>query len=210
MEQEKVRLKGVAHTLLGSLSARAVGGDLRALEACAFLKTHDNTMGNFSFEPAIDRTAIYDAAVLNYISAHPRSRILNIGCGFCTRFERVDNGQIHWTDFDQAEVVALRRQFFGPDSPRRRLVSGNLRDKAPLPTHDLLVAEGVLVYLPESRAMEIVQGHCLFDVFTMERTVRLGSTQLWRYDPSNWNLNVLNSWHYDSPSRQAMVLEVHQ
>jgi len=72
------------------------------------------------------------------------------------------------------------------------------------------VAEGCLVYLTLEEAKKLVKGHCIFDVFTLNRKQKLGSLQRWLYDPVEWDFDVLQSWVYDreDPEREALVLEV--
>lgn len=59
----------------------------------------------------------------------PPGTVGEIGTGLNTRFERVDNGQVHWIDLDLPEVIALRRQFF-TDSDRQRMIAGSVLDPA--------------------------------------------------------------------------------
>jgi O-methyltransferase involved in polyketide biosynthesis len=38
--------------------------------------------------------------------------MVELGTGLNTRFERLDNGRVHWFDLDLPDVMALRRVFF--------------------------------------------------------------------------------------------------
>ena len=75
--------------------------------------------------------------------------------GLNTRFERVDNGQVHWFDLDLPDTIELRRRFF-TDTDRRRMVSASLTAEDWLdtimssPGPYFFVSEGVLVYLTEA------------------------------------------------------------
>jgi O-methyltransferase involved in polyketide biosynthesis len=80
--------------------------------------------------------------------------VVEIGTGLNTRFERVDNGQVHWIDLDLPDTMELRREFFA-DTDRRRMIAASILDEdwlpavAQSPGPYFFVAEGVLVYLPE-------------------------------------------------------------
>jgi O-Methyltransferase involved in polyketide biosynthesis len=84
--------------------------------------------------------------------------VVELGTGLNTRFERVDNGQVHWFDLDLPDTIELRRNFFA-DTGRRRMVAASALDEDWLPAVAqsqgpyFFVAEGVLVYLPEDQVM---------------------------------------------------------
>ena len=90
------------------------------------------------------------------LAAHPAATVVEVGTGLNTRFERVDNGQVHWLDVDLPDTIALRRKFFA-DTARRRMVAASVLDEdwfpavAQQPGPYFFVAEGVLVYLPEDQ-----------------------------------------------------------
>ena len=83
----------------------------------------------------------------------PRLVLVNIGEGLDNRFARVDNGRMSCLDLDLPEVMRLRANFT-PETRRRRLVPKSVLDYTWMDEVDLsdrtmvLVAEGVLMYLP--------------------------------------------------------------
>jgi len=100
------------------------------------------------------RSAMFDEWVKEFIRSHPEGTVVEIGSGLNTRFERLDNGRLHWFDLDLPEVIELRRKFFA-DSERRTTLAASVLDpdwiatvrKSPGPY--FFVAEAVLVYLKE-------------------------------------------------------------
>jgi O-methyltransferase involved in polyketide biosynthesis len=46
------------------------------------------------------RAAIVDYWVRAFLAEHPAGTVAELGTGLNTRFERVDNGQVHWFDLD--------------------------------------------------------------------------------------------------------------
>ena len=80
--------------------------------------------------------------------------MLEIGVGLNTRFERPDNGRLHWFDLDLPDTVELRRQFFTHNERRTTVASAVLESgwtatvrQSPGPY--FFVAEAVFVYLEE-------------------------------------------------------------
>ena len=100
------------------------------------------------------RTVMFDEFVRNFLERHPGGTVVEIGAGLNTRFERLDNGRVHWFDLEMPAVAELRRQFFR-DTERRTTLAGSIVGsdwidavrRAPAPY--FFVAETVLIYLPE-------------------------------------------------------------
>jgi O-methyltransferase involved in polyketide biosynthesis len=105
------------------------------------------------------RTAIYDFWVRQFLAEHPAGTVVELGTGLNTRFDRVDNGQVHWIDLDLPDTIALRGRFF-TDTSRRRMVPASVLSEewlpivADSPGPYFFVTEGVLVYLPEHDVTE--------------------------------------------------------
>jgi hypothetical protein len=51
------------------------------------------------------RTAIFDCLVSDFLSEHPGGTVVELGTGLNTRFDRVDNGQVHWIDLDLPDTI---------------------------------------------------------------------------------------------------------
>jgi O-methyltransferase involved in polyketide biosynthesis len=100
------------------------------------------------------RTMILDEWVRQFLAAHPGGTVVELGTGLNTRFERTDNGSVHWVDLDLPDTIELRRRFFA-DTDRRQTLAASLLDEDWLPAVEALprpyffVSDGVLVYLRE-------------------------------------------------------------
>jgi O-methyltransferase involved in polyketide biosynthesis len=100
------------------------------------------------------RTAMYDEWVKDFLGRHPQGTVVEIGAGLNTRFERLDNGALHWFDLDLPDTVELRRRFF-TDSARRVTLAASVLDPGWMaavresPGPYCFVAEAVFVYLTE-------------------------------------------------------------
>jgi len=100
------------------------------------------------------RTALFDEWVKDFLSRHPEGTVVEIGAGLNTRFERLDNGTVHWFDLDLPDTVELRRKFF-TDSARRVTLAASVLDPGWMaavresPGPYCFVAEAVFFYLTE-------------------------------------------------------------
>ncbi len=101
------------------------------------------------------RTRIYDHWISRWLREHPAGTVVEIGAGLNTRFERLDNGRVHWIDLDLPDAMELRRRFF-VETDRRRLLAGSVLDGewldvvASSPGPWFFAAAAVLIYLPEA------------------------------------------------------------
>ncbi|MDB1089680.1 class I SAM-dependent methyltransferase [Streptomyces sp. ACA25] len=108
------------------------------------------------------RTVLIDHWVRRFLDAHPDGTVIEVGAGLNTRFERVDNGRLHWVDLDLPGAIALRRRFI-PDGTGRRttlaasvLESGWAEEVAQRPGPWFFAVEGVLPYLAPEEVSETV------------------------------------------------------
>jgi O-methyltransferase involved in polyketide biosynthesis len=162
-DKHPARLGAVQETLFIPLAARARETAkkrpiLRDPKAVEMVESIDYDAAKYGRAGAgvvvILRTAIFDSWVRAFLAGHPSGTVVEIGTGLNTRFERVDNGRVHWIDLDLPDTIELRRNFF-TDSERRRMVAASVLDDGWLQTVQgspepyLFVADGVLVYLQE-------------------------------------------------------------
>jgi len=166
-----------------------------------------------NYEAAFDRGclkrgAIFDYLVSRWIVSNPEGRILNIGCGFCTRFWRLDNGSIYWIDSDFSnDILEVKKETF-PKTKRYETIAYDLRNSFHDigVKYDLVIAEGVLMYLPENRAKHIVSKRSvIFDA--ADPASNPGGPKLWSYEEENWkNMNISERIYYKTASGLHPVL----
>jgi O-methyltransferase involved in polyketide biosynthesis len=165
--RQQARLGAVQETLFITLAARAAESQrkhpvLRDPRAVELLRSVDYDAAKYGpgaggFVTVL-RTAIIDFWVRGFLAAHPGGTVVELGTGLNTRFERVDNGRVHWLDLDLPDTIDLRRKFFA-DTGRRRMVAASVLDEGWLPEAArspgpyFFVAEGVLVYLPQDQVL---------------------------------------------------------
>lgn len=159
-DTHKVELGTIQETMLLTLADRAVDARkkrsvLQDAKAVEILESIDHPLAQSGglHQGTVTRTAIYDSLVRGFLDRHPAGTVVEIGSGLNTRFERVDNGRLHWIDLDLPDSIEVRRKFFA-DTDRRRMLAGSALDDgwhdtvAGLPAPHLFVSEGVLAYLP--------------------------------------------------------------
>lgn len=187
-------LSGVAATLLIPLYVRAIESQrpdalLRDGKAVALVTQR---AADFAWIKKIqmdqdDQIALilrnreFDRHARDFLARNPESVVVHIGCGFDSRFDRVDNGLVEWYDLDLPEVIALRRKFIGGEGTRYHHIPGSVFDSAWVDTvriHRerpfLFLAEGVFMYFEEAyiRSLVLMLRDCfvgaelVFDAFS--------------------------------------------
>jgi O-methyltransferase involved in polyketide biosynthesis len=162
-DAERTELGDVQRTLFFPLLARARESGrkrplLRDPKAVELVRAIDFDPATYDQGPmgfaVLIRTLILDWWVSQFLAAHPGGTVVELGTGLNTRFERTDNGSVHWIDLDLPDTIGLRRRFFA-DTDRRRMLAASLLDEdwladvARCPGPYFFVSDGVLVYLRE-------------------------------------------------------------
>jgi O-methyltransferase involved in polyketide biosynthesis len=162
-EGTETDLGAVQRTLFFPLLARAretarrrpLLHDVKAVELVHAIdfdaSTYETPFAGFM---VVIRTIILDWWIRQFLAAHPDGTVVELGTGLNTRFDRVDNGSVHWIDLDLPDTIALRRRFF-TDTGRRQMIAASLLDDdwlttaGELPGPYFFVSDGVLTYLTE-------------------------------------------------------------
>jgi len=96
-----------------------------------------------------------DNLLIKFLANHPQATVINLGGGLCTRFFRIDNGEVNWYEVDFPEVIELKEKLV-EQSNRYHLIASSILEpnwieqinpdvNQPL----FLVMEGVSMYLSE-------------------------------------------------------------
>jgi O-methyltransferase involved in polyketide biosynthesis len=96
----------------------------------------------------------FDKWTRAFLAANPASTMLHLGCGLDTRVYRIDPGpQVRWYDIDFPDVIALREQLYPQRDGYYQIGSSvtdlTWLDAVPGDTPVLVIAEGLVMYLPE-------------------------------------------------------------
>ncbi|MCP4199807.1 MAG: class I SAM-dependent methyltransferase [Proteobacteria bacterium] len=106
------------------------------------------------------RTIIFDEYVSEFIKKNPDGVVINLGCGLDTRFQRVDNGKVHWFDLDLPETIELRKHFF-EETDRFKFISKSVLDPSwaeeiPQGKKAFFIMEGLAYYFEEREVKEML------------------------------------------------------
>lgn len=108
------------------------------------------------------RTRYFDRQVKLFAEKYPDCTIINLGCGFDSRFLRVDNGKMIWFDLDLPEVIQLKKGYFD-ETDRYTMLGCSVLDEVwiekVLPHINgkvMILAEGLFMYLDETKAKELI------------------------------------------------------
>lgn len=98
------------------------------------------------------RAKKYDSYITEFIDKYPNATVVNIGCGLDNRFERINNGSIHFFDLDLPDIMNIKKQIFQEKSNYFQISQSVFEFDwiERLETeHVFLVAEGVFMYCTE-------------------------------------------------------------
>jgi O-methyltransferase involved in polyketide biosynthesis len=122
--------------------------------------------GGIQAHHAIDgakRAKVFDDSANHFIADNPGCTVINLGCGFDTRFWRITSENCRYFELDLPEVVALKREILG-DQLGYELIGCSVLDASWIDqvtangnSRFLLLAEGLFPYLAEPDAAQLFQ-----------------------------------------------------
>lgn len=174
MVTTKVDFTGVKWTMLMTLYLRAVEsrdknpvlGDHAAADAVERINYNFGSLKmrlteSDRFLVAL-RAKQLDLWAADFLSAHPEATVLQLGCGLDSRAFRLDvPAGARWFDVDYPEVIDLRRQLY-KETDQYRMIASSVTDPAwpdeiPAEHPVLIIAEGLLMYLPEDEVRTLLR-----------------------------------------------------
>jgi O-methyltransferase involved in polyketide biosynthesis len=109
----------------------------------------------------IRRMKVFDNAANRFIADHPKCTVINLACGFDTRFWRIGNEMCRYVELDLPEVIALKREIL-QDHLGYEVIGGSVLDTAWIDqvtihgnTGFLLLAEGLFPWIPPQDAIKL-------------------------------------------------------
>jgi len=109
------------------------------------------------------RTRVFDEAANRFIADNPQCTVINLACGFDTRFWRIANENCRYVEIDLPEVVALKREIL-KDQLGYELIGCSVLDASWIDqvtangnSRFLLLAEGLFPWLPKPDATRLFQ-----------------------------------------------------
>ncbi|MDQ7035878.1 MAG: class I SAM-dependent methyltransferase [Anaerolineae bacterium] len=191
------KLSGAARTLVLTLQARAdeqkrdkrLVKDTWSANWYKLLPKYEDyeKWYNPAFQLAtLIRTRLIDDAVKEFIEAHDKPLVVELGAGFSTRYYRLGEGKTEWVEVDLGEAIAVRRKLDVEHADHwfleTDITAENWYDRLPEydPKNTLFIAEGALMFIePEG----------IGDMFQDMRQ---------RYSGASFVFDVVNQGYIDS------------
>ena len=109
------------------------------------------------------RVEVFDRSANLFISHNPQCTVINLGCGFDTRFWRIENKDCRYVEIDLPEVVALKRELL-KDQLGYELIGCSVLEPSWIDkvtsngnSNTLLLAEGLFMFLLERDVKNLLQ-----------------------------------------------------
>ena len=109
----------------------------------------------------VRRGKAFDKIVDHFIAGNPQCTVINLACGFDTRFWRIENEKCRYIELDLPEVVALKKEIL-MGHLGYELIGTSVLDTAWIDqvttngnTSFLLVAEGLFMWFPKQEVTRI-------------------------------------------------------
>lgn len=109
----------------------------------------------------VRRVKAIDNAVNRFIADHPKCTVINLACGFDTRFWRIENEKCNYIEIDLPEVIKLKKEtlkdHLGYEVMGSSVLDTSWIDKVTINgnTDFLLLAEGLFMWLPPQDATRL-------------------------------------------------------
>ena len=105
----------------------------------------------------------FDGIADAFISSNPGCTVIDLACGFNTRFWRIQNGSCKYLELDLPEVIELKREIL-KEHLSYELIGYSVLDTSWIDkvtsngsSSFLLLAEGLFMYLPKQDATRLLQ-----------------------------------------------------
>ncbi len=109
------------------------------------------------------RGKFFDNVTNRFIQDHPKCTVVNLACGFDTRFWRIENEKFKYIDIDLPEVIKLKRELL-KDHLEYEMIGSSALDTAWIDTvikngntDFLIIAEGLFMWLPRQDAVNLLK-----------------------------------------------------
>jgi methyltransferase (TIGR00027 family) len=107
------------------------------------------------------RARKYDSIINEYILKKTSSTVINLGCGFDTRYWRIDNQKCTYIELDLPEVIEIKKEIL-KDYLSYEMIGCSVLDTSWIDRvtakgnrNFLLVAEGLFMYLPKADVINL-------------------------------------------------------
>jgi O-methyltransferase involved in polyketide biosynthesis len=154
------------------------------------------------------RVKAFDNAANRFIAGHPKCTVVNLACGFDTRFWRIANENCRYVEIDLPEVVALKKEVL-QDNPGYEMIGRSVLDTSWIDevtkngkADFLLIAEGLIMWFPPAEAARLfkeigerfVRSQLVLDTVPARYTKGLWRQFIRLHSKMDWGLDV--AWDF--------------
>ena len=161
----------------------------------------------------VKRVKVFDSAARRFISANPGCTVINLACGFDTRFWRIENKQCSYIEIDLPAVIDLKKEILKDDLAYEMIGSSVLDtswiDQVTKKGNSgfLLLAEGLFMWLPPKEAIRVfkeigekfTRSQLVLDMVPERYTKGLWKEFIRLHSRIDWGLDVAWSFGIKSP-----------
>jgi O-methyltransferase involved in polyketide biosynthesis len=154
----------------------------------------------------IRRLMAFDNAADRFITGNPNCTVINLACGFDTRFWRIENEKCKYIELDLPEVIQLKKEILkdhlGYEVIACSVVDTSWIDKVTMNgnTGFLLIAEGLFPWIPQQDAARLFKeieagfyrSQLVLDVVPERYTKGIWKELIRLHSRIDWGLDV--SW----------------
>ncbi len=126
-------------------------------------KRYRNIIYSYDRKAVARRGKKFDNIVNKYISDNPGCTVINLGCGFDTRFWMIENKNCMYIEIDLPELIELKKKLL-PDHLNYQLIGCSVLDTSWMEevsskgnSNFLFIAEGLFMYLPEPEVKRVLK-----------------------------------------------------
>lgn len=181
------------------------------------------------------RAKQFDNYVKNFLMDEPDSMVIHLGCGFDSRFNRVDNNKVEWYDLDFPEVIELRKHFY-KETDRYHLISSSVMELNWIDSLNaknkpvIILAEGLFMYLKGEEVKSLIitlqekfpGSTLIFDSYSLltakniknhPSLKKIGAVIYWGIDDAHniekWNtgIRLIEEWYF-TQSEEIRKLDI--
>jgi len=132
---------------------------------------------------SLRRDHLFDAAADEYIGSHPGCTVINLACGFDTRYWHLKQRNCSYIELDLPEMVQLKQELLA-DRLTYEMIGCSVLDTAWIDRvigsgnrNYLLLAQGLFMYLPEQKVLHLFR--TIGDRFTNSRLMATMASTRW-------------------------------
>ena len=138
--------------------------DMAAEEDRRWMLTHKRMYAGIQGRDAragTQRGRAIDRGVNRFIAEHPAGTVVNLACGFDTRFWRIEHEKCRFIELDLPGVIELKKELL-QDQLKYEMLGGSVLDTSWIDqvtrqghTDFLLIAEGLFMWFPPAEARRV-------------------------------------------------------